>query len=479
MPSTKPNALRSDGQVKFCFTDATGAASLASHLRGMMASATVEEADFSALPDVALVLVDAVRGFTSQARNAVAMAWTAGVPHVILAVAVHPSDDASVIEETISAFEDFAEKTEFASAVAVSLSLIARNGRDVLTDSNSKLTAHLTRIASAALQNAAEPSAAAPASEQFAAHIGCVSKQDLIPGREYRLRISGQETPASVNAIKYRLDPDTLRRVPARTLAQGEIGACTIATDVPLVLGGGDSGEDDSRFTLSDLYTDEVVAAGTVDFALRRGVNVHWHPFTVTKELRAAAKGQTPCIVWFTGLSGAGKSTVANLVEGWLALQGRHTYLLDGDNVRHGLNKDLGFTAADRVENIRRVGEVARLFLDAGTIVLCSFISPFRAEREAVRSLVGPGEFIEVYVTAPLDVCKRRDPKGLYAKSLAGHLPNFTGIDSPYEEPEEPDLVIDTTTAPAAELAQRVVALLQARGIVAKPDEHSGSPGSI
>ena len=467
--------------MKFCLTDASGAPSLASQLRALVSSSTVEEGDFSTLPDVALILVDAARGFTAQARNAVAMAWTAGVPHIILAAAAHPSGDASGIEATISAFNDFAEKTEFASTVAVLLSLIARNGRDVLTDSDSQLSAHLARIGDAARarQDAAEPRVAAPASEQFAAHIGCVSKQELIPGREYRLRISGQETPASVNAIKYRLDPETLRRVPARTLAQGEIGACTIATDVPLVLGAAEGDEDASRFTLSDLYTDEVVAAGSVDFALRRGVNVHWHPFTVTKELRAAAKGQTPCIVWFTGLSGAGKSTVANLVEGWLALQGRHTYLLDGDNVRHGLNKDLGFTAADRVENIRRVGEVARLFLDAGTIVLCSFISPFRAEREAVRSLVGPGEFLEIYVTAPLDVCKRRDPKGLYAKSLAGHLPNFTGIDSPYEEPEEPDLVIDTTTAPAAELAQRVVALLQARGIVASPEEHSGSRGSL
>ena len=195
-------------------------------------------------------------------------------------------------------------------------------------------------------------------------------------------------------------------------------------------------------------------------------MNIHWQPLTVTKELRAALKQQRPCVVWLTGLSGAGKSTIANLVEGWLALHGCHTYLLDGDNVRHGLNKDLGFTAADRVENIRRVGEVARLFVDAGVIVICSFISPFRAEREAVRGLLDDSEFIEIHVTAPLEVCERRDPKGLYAKSRAGQLPNFTGIDSPYEAPENPDLVLDTTSAPAAELAQRVVALLQSRGVV-------------
>ena len=182
-----------------------------------------------------------------------------------------------------------------------------------------------------------------------------------------------------------------------------------------------------------------MIAAGTVDFALRRGMNIYWQPLTVTKDVRASLKAQRACVVWFTGLSGSGKSTIANLVEGWLALHECHTYLLDGDNVRHGLNKDLGFTAADRVENIRRVGEVARLFVDAGVIVLCSFISPYRAEREAVRSLVDENEFIEIHVTAPLDVCERRDPKGLYAKSRAGQLPNFTGIDSPLRSAQAPD----------------------------------------
>jgi bifunctional enzyme CysN/CysC len=183
--------------------------------------------------------------------------------------------------------------------------------------------------------------------------------------------------------------------------------------------------------------------------------------------VRASLKTQGPCIVWFTGLSGAGKSTIANLVEGALAARGFHTYLLDGDNVRHGLNKDLGFTAADRVENVRRVGEVAKLFVDAGLIVLCSFISPFRAERAAVRGLVDGSEFIEIYVKAPLELCETRDPKGLYAKSRAGRLPNFTGIDSPYEAPDNPDLVLDTSATPAAELAQRVIALLESRAIVA------------
>ena len=239
----------------------------------------------------------------------------------------------------------------------------------------------------------------------------CRSRR-CIPGREYQLKLAGQELAASVTGVKYRLDIDNLHRVPARTLARGDIGVCTVATHTPLAIDGLAGSRHAGRFTLCDLFTGEIVAAGTVDFALRRGMNIHWQPLTVTKEVRAALKQQRPCVVWLTGLSGAGKSTIANLVEGWLALRGCHTYLLDGDNVRHGLNKDLGFTAADRVENIRRVGEVARLFVDAGVIVICSFISPFRAEREAVRGLLDDSEFIEIHVTAPLEVCERRDPKG-------------------------------------------------------------------
>jgi bifunctional enzyme CysN/CysC len=307
--------------------------------------------------------------------------------------------------------------------------------------------------------------------EQFSAHMTCLSDQSLLPGREYKLTLGGQELTASVTAIKYRLNIDSLRREPARTLGRNEIGVCTIATLTPLAVDDFSEFPHTGRFVLSDLYSDAMIAAGTVDFALRRGMNIYWQPLTVTKDVRASLKAQRACVVWFTGLSGSGKSTIANLVEGWLALHECHTYLLDGDNVRHGLNKDLGFTAADRVENIRRVGEVARLFVDAGVIVLCSFISPFRAEREAVRSLVDENEFIEIHVTAPLDVCERRDPKGLYAKSRAGQLPNFTGIDSPYEMPEAPDLVLDTTSASAAQLAERVVALLQARGVVGAPAE--------
>ncbi len=312
-----------------------------------------------------------------------------------------------------------------------------------------------------------EPAHRPEVAEQFAAHLVWLAQAPLLPGRDYTLRMGPREVAASVTSVKYRVDVETPHHEAARTLMCGEIGSCTIATSAPLAIDAFASLPRSGRFVLSERHSQAVVAAGTVDFALRRGINIHVQPLAVSKGDRAALKSQEPCIVWFTGLSGAGKSTIANLVEGKLAASGYHTYLLDGDNVRHSLNKDLGFTAGDRVENIRRVGEVAKLFVDAGLIVLCSFISPFRAERAAVRGLVGSAEFIEIFVDAPLAVCERRDPKGLYAKSRAGRLPNFTGIDSPYERPERPDLILDTAAAAADDLADRVVALLKARGIVA------------
>jgi len=302
--------------------------------------------------------------------------------------------------------------------------------------------------------------------EQFACRIVWLGSEALLPGRDYLLRMCGREMIATVTSIKCRLDAENLSQQPARTLQRGEIGSLTVATAVPLALDAFADVPQTGRFALYDRYSHALIAAGTVDFVLRRGVNVHMQPLAVSKSTRASLKGHEPCILWFTGLSGAGKSTIANLVEGQLARRGSHTYLLDGDNVRHGLNKNLGFTAADRVENIRRVGEVAKLFVDAGLIVLCSFISPFHAERAMVRGLVEPEEFIEIFVHAPLAVCEGRDPKGLYAKSRAGELPNFTGIDSPYEEPENPDIVLDTTSAPAAALARRLVALLEARELI-------------
>lgn len=462
MQEASADDAHANAGLKVCLTDTTGDPAILGRLRSTFASLALSEGDLSTYPDAVIVAVDSSTGLTPEVREALAVSRMAGARHAVLLVSKLNALHSAALEHIQDALADFSSKLEMESAVALPVTAEA--------DGMAQLRAHLAALDTgpASVVDAAEPQE----SGQFAAHIACVSSQDLLPGREYRLRIDGHDLTATLTALKYRLDIDSLRRVPSRTLARGQIGACTIATDIPVRLGESAAGTTAARFTLSDLQTDELVAAGSLEFALRRGVNVHWQPFAVTKELRAAAKEQRPCIIWFTGLSGSGKSTIANLVEGWLALHGRHTYLLDGDNMRHGLNKDLGFTAADRVENIRRVGEVARLFVDAGMIVLCSFISPFRAERESVRALVGADEFIEVHVTAPLAVCEQRDPKGLYAKCRAGHLPNFTGIDSPYEAPEQPDLVLDTTTASAAELAQRVVAVLQERGMVSSPESH-------
>jgi len=425
---------------------------------------SVAGSPFSA--DILVIRAGAAVALSADVRRAASIARATGIRHLVLAVRGEPqlpeSAAQAAFEAKRTAFEAFARRLDFTTSVVVP------DPSDAFADDwhRQTLGAHLAQLA---LEERPSPSPRTaeplPPSERFAAHVACLSTDaQLLPGREYRLRLAGQELIATVTAIKYRLDVETLQRHPARTLATGEVGVCTIATETPVSLDG--DSDDSGRFEMHSLTTGALIAAGNVDFALRRGMNVHWQPLSVTKTLRASLKEQRPCVLWFTGLSGAGKSTVANLVEGWLAMHGCHTYLLDGDNIRHGLNKDLGFTAVDRVENIRRVGEVARLFVDAGVIVLCSFISPFRAERAAVRGLLDPGEFIEVHVTAPLAVCEQRDPKGLYAKSRAGQLPNFTGIDSPYEAPEHPDLVLDTTSAPAEELAQRVVSLLAARGLI-------------
>ncbi len=281
-------------------------------------------------------------------------------------------------------------------------------------------------------------------SDQFEARLLWMGAHPLIAGRTYLLKMHSKEVRASVTAIKYRVDVATDAHLAARTLQLNEIGVVTLSTTQPLVFEPYTASRTLGGFILIDALTFETLGAGLIDFALRRATNVHWQALEVTRAGRAALKQQQPCCVWFTGLSGSGKSSIANALERRLHAEGRHTYLLDGDNVRHGLNRDLGFTEADRAENIRRVAEVARLMVDAGLIVLVSFISPFRAERRQARRLFGEGEFIEVFVDTPLEECERRDPKGLYARARAGALPNFTGIDSPYETPESPEVHLAT-----------------------------------
>jgi len=311
--------------------------------------------------------------------------------------------------------------------------------------------------------------ASAPASvaDQFEAHIVWMSEKPMLPGRPYLLKVGTRTVGVTVAQPKYKVNVNTLEHTAAKTLELNEIGVCNINLDRPVPFDPYGENRDMGGFVLIDRFTNNTVAAGLLHFALRRADNVHWQAIEVDKAAHADLKGQRPALVWFTGLSGAGKSTIANIVERKLHEQGRHTYLLDGDNVRHGLNKDLGFTDADRVENIRRVAEVAKLMVDAGLIVLASFISPFRAERRMARELLGDGEFVEVFVDASLEVAESRDVKGLYAKARRGDLANFTGIDSPYEEPEHPEIHLDVSgSLTSEEAADRVLEHLRTAGII-------------
>jgi bifunctional enzyme CysN/CysC len=294
--------------------------------------------------------------------------------------------------------------------------------------------------------------------DQFEASLVWMADAALIPGRAYWLKLGTQMVSATVQAPKYTINVNTIEHVAAKTLELNAIGVAEVTTDRPITFEPYADNRTLGGFVLIDKITNGTVAAGMLHFALRRAQNVHWQALDITREARAEHKNQRPAVLWFTGLSGSGKSTIANLVEKKLHAIGKHTFLLDGDNVRHGLNKDLGFSEADRIENIRRVGEVARLMTDAGLIVITAFISPFRAERELARALMAQGEFIEVFINTPLDVAEARDVKGLYKKARSGALKNFTGIDSPYEAPENAEIIIDTTRISPQDAAEMIVA---------------------
>jgi len=298
------------------------------------------------------------------------------------------------------------------------------------------------------------------AADQFEATVVWMADEEMLPGRPYWLKLATQTVTATIQQPKYQINVNTMERLAAKTLELNAIGIANLSTDRPLVFEPYADNRQLGGFILVDKITNATVAAGMLHFSLRRAQNVHWQATDIGREAHAALKNQKAAVLWFTGLSGAGKSTIANLVEMKLARMNRHTFLLDGDNVRHGLNRDLGFTDADRVENIRRVGEVAKLMTDAGLIVITAFISPFRAEREMVRQMMAPGEFIEVHIDTPLAEAERRDVKGLYAKARAGKLANFTGIDSPYEAPANPEIRIDTTGMTPDEAADAIVAML-------------------
>jgi len=302
--------------------------------------------------------------------------------------------------------------------------------------------------------------------DQFQATVVWMHEEPMLPGRPYLMKIGSRVLTASVTELRHRVNVNTLEHVAAKQLELNEIGLCNLSTDRPIAFDAYEDNRETGGFIFIDKLSNDTVGAGMIHFALRRAENVHWQALDVDKPARAAQKGQKACVLWFTGLSGAGKSTIANLVEKRLLAMGRHTYTLDGDNVRHGLNKDLGFTEADRVENIRRVAEVSKLMVDAGLIVLVSFISPFRSERRMARELLQQGEFIEVYVDTPLAEAERRDPKGLYRKAREGKIRNFTGIDSPYEPPEHAELRLDTTALTPEQAAESVIATLTGAGVL-------------
>ena len=349
-------------------------------------------------------------------------------------------------------------------------SIVTSKGDLSAADAGQSITLTLTSEIDISRGDVLAAAAAPPqVADQFEATVVWMHDEPMLQGRTYLMKIGARTVSATVAPLKYRINVNSLEHVAAEKLELNDIGVAEIELDRPIAFQPYKENRALGGFILIDRLTNNTVGAGLLHFSLRRADNVHWQALDVTKKVRAEQKKQQACVLWFTGLSGAGKSTVANLVEKRLASLGKHTYCLDGDNVRHGLNKDLGFTAQDRVENIRRVGEVSKLMVDAGLIILASFISPFRTERQMVRDLLEPGEFLEVFIDTPLSIAEERDPKGLYKKARRGELRNFTGIDSPYEAPENPDVRIDTTTMTPAEAADKVIEEMVKRGILGTP----------
>jgi bifunctional enzyme CysN/CysC len=306
----------------------------------------------------------------------------------------------------------------------------------------------------------------ASVADQFEASIVWMADEAMLPGRRYLLKSGATTVNVEIGHLKHKVNVNTLEHLAATRLELNEIGVCNISLDKPIAFDPYKENRDTGGFILIDRMTNGTVAAGMIDFALRRASNIHMQAVDINKAVRSAQKKQKSCVLWLTGLSGSGKSTIANILEKKLCALDKHTYLLDGDNVRHGLSKDLGFTEADRVENIRRIAEVAKLMVDAGLIVITAFISPFSAERRMARSLVGKGEFFEIHVDTPLNIAEERDPKGLYKKARRGELKNFTGIDSPYESPEAPEIRVDTTALDPEQAANLIIRKLTEAGIL-------------
>ena len=414
--------------------------------------------------DLAILLVDARKGILTRTRRHSQIVSLMGIRQVILAV--NKMDLVGYRQDAFSSIADdygpFARELGIEQVHAVPLSALtganvfARPDRPPWYDGPT-----LMELLEAVEIEPAGTDRPPEVADQFAAHLIWMDAQPMLPERSYLASFASASALARVTDLVHRVDVDTLGRFAAKTLERNEVGYCKISLDRPVPFDSHGDIRRTGAFVLVDRSTKATVGAGMIGFALRRAGNVVWQELKTDKAERARAIGQKPCVLWLTGLSGAGKSTIADQLEQKLRALGRHTYVLDGDNVRHGLNRDLGFTDRDRVENIRRVSEVAKLMVDAGLIVIVSFISPFRSEREMARNLMERGEFFEIFVDTPLDVCEARDPKGLYRKARRGEIPNFTGIDSPYEAPKAPDLRIDTTRLSAEQAAERVVHLLR------------------
>ena len=424
--------------------------------------------------DAAVVIVDAQRGGLDPARRDLHLVGVLRVPRVV--VAINRLDPAREPDKVFARLEEEArhltDRLGLSDVQCIPISALdgANVGSRAAGMSWYSGPTLLDALAAAgAGTTPAKGDAANGSADQFSATVVWTSDRPMLQGRAYNIVAGEASIPATIAPLKYRTDPVSLEGVPARTLRRGDVGMCEIELGRPIVFERYEVDRRRGGYVLHDRLTSEPVGVALLHFALRRSQNVRWQSLDIDKSARGGLKAQKPCIVWFTGLSGAGKSTVANLVEKRLHALGCHTYLLDGDNVRHGLNKDLGFTDADRVENIRRVAEVARLMVDAGLIVLVSFISPFRSERRMARELVEKGEFVEVFVATPLAVAEARDPKGLYKKARRGELKNFTGVDSPYEEPERPELRLDTTRLTPDACANRVLEHLWHEGIIPAP----------